>query len=325
MILSILKPGLLATIQDLGRPASQAWGVPVGGAADTLSHRLANFLAGNPGEAATLEVAGGGWLARVEEGGWLGVTGAEGSLHINGQPAPCGRTIYMSEGAVIGINPGESTLFSYLAVPGGWTVPIVLGSASTCLAAEFGGLGGRSMKAGDVLKGPTQARTAERAGCWVSPWRVKVADFYTGVPEDVMYVIPGPEWNWWQAEQQQAFGQLPWTISAQSDRMGIRLEGQPLLYDEQEPMLSSAVGAGAIQVPPDGCPIILMADAQTTGGYPRIGQVAAADLPKLSQRPTGSTLRFRLTDLFTAEQLLFEQEQQLGKVEIALKYSFVYG
>jgi biotin-dependent carboxylase-like uncharacterized protein len=323
MVLSILKPGLLATIQDLGRPAWQAWGVPVGGAADTLCHRLANYLAGNPGESATLEIAGGGWLARVEEGGWLGVACPEGSLYINGRAAPCGRTIYMSEGAMIGIEAGGSTLFSYLAVPGGWTVPAVLDSASTCLAAGFGGLDGRSLKAGDVLKGPAQVQAVERAGCWVSPWRIKITDFYTDVPGDVVHVIPGPEWDCWSSGQHEAFCQLDWSISAQRDRMGIRLQGKPLVYGEQASMLSAAVTAGTIQVPPDGQPIVLMADAQTTGGYPRIAQVAAADLPKLTQRLSGSTIRFRLTDLFTAEQLLFEQEQQLRKVEIALKYSFI--
>jgi len=316
--MTILNPGLCATIQDLGRPYWLAYGVPSGGAADTLSHRLANYLIGNSANAATIEVTGG-FSAQVEDGVWLGFAGFGGQLWIDGRAVPPGgRSLYLPAGARLEIKPNVAGVFSYLSALGGWDVPQVLGSASNCLAAGFGGLEGRPLRVGDCLTASQSIYKQAHDKLWISPWFVRPEVFYTVGPPETLRVMPGPEWDFWPPAEQKNLFQTDWLLTPRRDRMGMRLQGNALSCPADSTMLSTGVTVGAVQVPPDGQPLILLADAQTTGGYPRIAQVIAADLPKIAQRPTASVVRFELCDLEEAEILFFAQERQLEHIRIAL-------
>ena len=353
MKITIITPGLLCTVQDLGRSGWRSAGVPPGGAADAWSHRLANLLVGNDDTAATLEIAGGNFRALVGRAGRLAVFGPGGELWIDGMPIGNGRPVWVTPGSEIDIRPRPEGNYTYLAAFGGWEVPVLLGSRSTCLAAGFGGLEGRALRKGDALAtssddfkssdewSPATSSDDSRsftpyssddsrsstpyssddlessdeggAGKWRLPYRE--------IPGNIIRVLPGPELGWWSAESRDRSFAADFTISTQRDRMGVRLEG-PADLRNFEPaagsMLSTAVMPGTVQIPPGGQPIVLLADAQTTGGYPRIAQVAAVDLPRLAQIPYGQTVRFQLISLAQSERLFLEREIRLRRIRTAL-------
>jgi len=321
MKITVLTPGILTTVQDLGRPPWRSSGVPLGGAADTWSHRLANFLVGNEDSATTLEIAGGGFLAHIEKSGWLAVCGAGGQFFIDKKEMGNGRLVFAPKGSQLEIRANPDGNFTYLATPGGWDVPEVLGSRSTCLSAGFGGLDGRGLRKGDVLRAssthsPGDSRSlGEYTRPIVSRWFVNSPTF--GKPDFVLRVLPGPEFHWWDKTEQQQFFNTSFVVSKQRDRMGVRLESNPT-FGKFDTMLSTAVCPGTVQVPPDGQPIVLLADAQTTGGYPRIAQVVAVDIPRLAQIPSGKTILFQRVTLEEAEELFFEQENLLRKIRLSL-------
>jgi len=333
MRIRILSPGPLTTVQDLGRPAWRSSGVPLSGATDVLSHSMANALLGNPDSDATLEIASGGLRAQVEQGGWAAHCGAGGTLSVDGVETESGRTLYLPDGAVLHIRATAEGNFSYLATAGGWEVPEVLGSRSTCLAAGFGGLEGRPLQAGDTLSSRMATHAAifsPKNHFWKSRWYAPPPTWQGGGPV-VIGALPGPEQDWWTAEQRRFFEEKPFQVTPQRDRMGVRLlpvdmvqgsvahlEGVPHFFKPPQAaaaMLSTAVAPGTVQVPPDGCPIVLLADAQATGGYPRIGQVAAADLPLLAQVPTGQVIRFQIISEKEAERRLWAQRRRVAAVQ----------
>jgi len=330
MKIRVLAPGLLATVQDLGRPEWRSSGVPLGGAADTWSHRLANFLVGNDGGVATLEIAGGGFRATVEKAGKLAVCGTGGQFFVNNTAIGNGRLVLAPKGSELEIRANPDGNFTYLATPGGWDVPAVLGSRSTCLSAGFGGLEGRGLRKGDVLWAADSSDDLKSSDelhggkVWVSKWFVSSPTF--GKFDNVIRTLPGPESHWWDETQQQQFYNTPFLISKQRDRMGVRLETASSdstfrkypTFGKLDTMLSTAVCPGTVQVPPDGQPIALLADAQTTGGYPRIAQVVAVDIPRLAQILSGKTVRFQQVTLEEAESLFFEQENLLRKIRLSL-------
>ncbi|MFM9950321.1 MAG: biotin-dependent carboxyltransferase family protein [Saprospiraceae bacterium] len=312
-------PGLLATIQDLGRPQARGYGVPRSGAMDTHSHVLANLLLGNAPEMATLECTGGKLDAIVEKGGRLALSGVGGALFINGRSVPAERAIGVPDGALLTIQPMPGGNFSYLATAGGWKLAPVFGSASTYLAGGFGGYEGRALKKGDVLQAALELD---------SPSKMEVASWFFRTTEHsaprletplVISVLEGPEWSWWQAAQQQAFLNNAARISKDRSRQAVRMEGLSVLGHTFAELYSTGVCPGAIQVPPGDDPAILMADAQTTGGFPRIAQVIAVDLPKIAQAKTGQLLRFRMVDLAEASRRLIEYELGLKRLGMAVR------
>ncbi len=317
-------------MQDLGRPQWHLNGVPLGGAADTLSHRLANFLVGNDGRAATLEIAGDGFRATVENAGKLSVCGAGGRFLVDKTSIGNGRLVFAPKGSELEIRANPDGNFTYLATPGGWDVPEVLGSRSACLSASFGGLEGRGLRKGDVLWAADSSDDFKssdelRGGkVWVSKWFVNLPTFQNlttfGKFDNVIRTLPGAEFHWWDETQQQQFFNTPFLISKQRDRMGVRLEtaSNGSTFGKFDTMLSTAVCPGTVQVPPDGQPIALLADAQTTGGYPRIAQVVAVDIPRLAQIPSGKAVLFQQITLEEAESLFFEQENLLRKIRLSL-------
>jgi antagonist of KipI len=360
--IKVLTSGTLATVQDLGRPEWRSSGVPLGGAADTLSHRLANFLVGNDDRAATIEIAGGGFSAQIRRAGCLAVCGAGGQFFIDKKEMGSGRLVFVPGGSELEIKADGEGNYAYLATLGGWDVPEVLGSRSTYLSADFGGLEGRGLRKGDVLASLQRGVIFEerksdisdwvemspllrrddtstlRSEIWVSKWFVNLTTFrkLSNFEDDAtLRVLPGPEFHWWEKAQQQQFFNTPFFVSKQRDRMGVRLETTLSVSNlttfeklsnlgnlgETKTMLSTAVAPGTVQVPPDSQPIALLADAQTTGGYPRIAQVVAVDIRRLAQIPSGKTVRFQLIALEDAERLFFEQENLLRKIQLALRWN----
>lgn len=329
MKLHITKAGPQASIQDMGRPDHRSSGVPLSGAADQLSHQLANFLAGNPATAATIEVTWGNWEATVLESGWLCVAGAGAGALINLEPARIGRLWWLEAGDTLSLPAKKEGFRCYVATPGGWSTPLVLGSRSTCLAAGFGGKEGRLLQAGDhVEHDPDQDHPLLHLTGrpkWSSPWFVEPTAFWENRVAGNLRYLQGPEWDWWNEYSQTGWMAAPWTVDSRSNRMGLRLKGDASFPpDREENMWSAPVEAGTVQVPPDGMPIILMADCQTTGGYPRIAQVAAVDLPKAAQLRPGETVRWEYIAPEQAERLLIKREQELAGLKRALRQQLQY-
>ncbi|GAB3877123.1 biotin-dependent carboxyltransferase family protein [Hymenobacter segetis] len=320
MSLRILRPGLLTTVQDLGRFGYQQDGIIVSGAADALALRVANLLVGNEEPVAGLEITLLGPRIRFEADHLIALTGAHLSPTLNGQSMGRNRAIWVAAGAELAFGPAVAGCRAYLAVAGGVAVPLVLGSRSTYLRAGFGGLNGRALRAGDELPigEPSATSAAIRAALFNSQKNWVQARFTPGPglcpaprPEPVIRALRGPEYAQFSAESQQAFWCQPFTISTEADRMGCRLQGPGLKRLETTELLSSAVTFGTVQVPAGGQPIALLADHQTTGGYPRIAQVISADFAALAQVRPGQRLRFQEVMLAEAQALYLAQEARV--------------
>lgn len=326
------KPGMLASVQDLGREGLRQLGICPGGALDTLALRLANRLVGNPEGAAGIELTMGNAELRFESDTRIALMGDDFGARLDGMPLYAGWSVPVRAGQSLkfgGANAtGRAGLRSWLAVAGGIDVPPVMGSRSTDLKAGFGGLGGRALKKGDRLPlgaSPlTEAQRARRAfGVHgPDPWRDEGADAPVAPACDdgarVLRVMAGPEAHQFTAASRAAFHAAAWRITPQSNRMGSRLEGPALQRTATGDMLSAGVVPGTVQVPPSGQPIILMGDAQTTGGYPRIAVVIRADLWKLAQAPLGGLLRLVEVDAAAALTAWQSQQRYLASVDQGL-------
>lgn len=284
--LDVLRPGLLTTVQDGGRWGQQALGVPVAGAMDTASLRHANLLVGNPAGAAGLEVTLLGPRLRAEAPLLVAVAGAPFELDVDGRPQAMDTPFVLGAGTVLTFGRREIGARAYLAVAGGIDVPLVLGSRATHLVSRMGGLEGRALKAGDRLPlGPAPGIQSHRAAA--GP-----AAHWLGPGPHGLRVLPGPQDDWFTDASRHAFFTTPFTVSPRSDRMGFRLDGPAIVRAHADELLSEPVPFGAVQVPAGGAPILLMADRQTAGGYPKIATVIAADLPVAGQLGPGDQIRF---------------------------------
>jgi biotin-dependent carboxylase-like uncharacterized protein len=320
----IRKPGLLASVQDLGRHGHRQLGICPGGALDVLSLTLANRLAGNTDGAAGLELTMGGCELQFETDTRIALAGDDFGASLDGVPLwPCwsvpvmaGQTLKLAGANAPGVR--KVGLRSWLAVAGGMDVPPVLGSRSTDLKAGFGGHEGRALRKGDRLAlGPSRLDAAQRIR---RPFGLRGPDWGTEEADGAiaLRVLPGPEFEGFTlAAREQLWGER-WRITPQSNRMGSRLAGAELKRKRSGDMLSSGVIPGTIQVPPSGQPIILMGDAQTTGGYPRIGVVIRADLWKLAQAPLNGKLRLVQVDQAQALQAWAAQQRYLVQVSQGL-------
>lgn len=319
------SPGLLTTFQDLGRRGYQHLGIGPGGAMDEVSHRMANLLVGNPAGTATLEITLAGPVLHFETDAMIALCGGDLSPEIEGRPVPLWRPVLARGGSRLVFGRPARGSRCYLAVAGGFMIPPVMKSASTHLAAGFGGFHGRPLRAGDrVETGPShpspypslQARfNRERppflAPGWHVPW-FRELDF--ALPS-TLRIIPGPQWPSLTTGSRAGFLEDTFRVASNSNRMGLRLEGPRLSLEQAMEMLSSGVATGTIQLPPDGSPILLMADRQTTGGYPRIGELASVDLPKAAQLRPGDTLRFTVIPLEEAQELYLSREARFSELE----------
>ncbi|MGY3088155.1 antagonist of KipI [Hymenobacter sp. UYAg731] len=331
MSLRILRPGLLTTVQDLGRHGYQQDGIIVSGAMDALALRVGNLLVGNAENAAGLEITLLGPRILFETDHLIALTGAHLSPTLNGQPVGRNRAVWVAAGAELVFGPAVAGCRAYLAVAGGVAVPLVLGSRSTYLRAGFGGLEGRALRAGDELPvgAPSATGAAIRAMLFNSQQTWAQARFTPGSdlcpaprPEPIIRAVRGPEYAQFSAESQQTFWHEPFTIGTEADRMGYRLQGPGLERLEETELLSSAVTFGTVQVPAGGQPIALLADHQTTGGYPRIAQVISADFSALAQAQPGQRLRFQEVTLAEAQTLYLAQEARVRELRRGIETVF---
>jgi biotin-dependent carboxylase-like uncharacterized protein len=316
----VQKPGLLASVQDLGRHGHRQLGICPGGALDVLALKLANRLVGNADGAAGLELTMGGCELRFETDTRIALAGDDFGAQLDGVPLwPC-WSVPVAAGQVLKLQGANASgakkagLRSWLAIAGGIDVAPVLGSRSTDLKAGFGGHEGRALRKGDKLQlGPSQLDAAQRArkpfGLRGPDWGAEEADGAIA-----LRVLPGPEFEQFTLAARDVLWGERWRITSQSNRMGSRLAGTELKRKRAGDMLSSGVIPGTIQVPPSGQPIILMGDAQTTGGYPRIGVVIRADLWKLAQAPLNGKLRLVQVDMAEALAAWADQQRYLAQV-----------
>lgn len=328
MSLTVVRPGLLTTIQDLGRPGRQHLGVPVNGAMDEISHRIANMLVGNDESEATLELTVNGPTLRFESDAVVALCGANMGGVADGQPLPWWRPVRIPRGATLTFARPEIGARAYLAVAGGFDVPAVLGSRSTALAGGYGGFRGRALRKGDVvpLRAPHEAATPrwvrllsrDRHGLAYPNWSVSRARMPYRVRPQVVRILPGRHWSMFTIAAREQLTRALYRVALDSDRMGYRLEGAPLETRRGPDVLSEAVVMGAVQIPPGGDPIILMADRQTTGGYPVVAVVAGIDLPVVAQIVPGEDVQFRMITVEESYAATVEREHQLGRVRQAL-------
>jgi biotin-dependent carboxylase-like uncharacterized protein len=270
-MIEVVRPGPLATVQDLGRPGYAHLGVPHSGAADTGSLRLANRLTGNPEGAAGLELTFGGAALRFHAPAWIAVTGAP-------LPGTMNAPRHVPAGQVVEFGTPYAGVRTYVAVRGGIEVPPVLGSRSADLLS---GLGPAPLAAGDRLG----------VGHATGPIGVDVAPGFEPEDEPVLRFVAGPRGDWFETLDPLTGG--AYEVTAQSNRVGVRLDGAPLARRRDGELASEGMVTGALQVPPDGLPIILLPDHPTTGGYPVAATLVAADVPRAAQLRPGQRVRFR--------------------------------
>jgi antagonist of KipI len=305
----VIRGGMLTTIQDSGRWGYQSRGVPVAGPMDPLSHRLANALVGNDRGAATLEVTLLGPELEFEDERVVAVTGADFEITLDGKPAPAGAPFIVSAESHLRFGPRRRGARAYLAIRGGVAVPSVLGSRATHLISAMGGVAGRALKAGDRL--PLGVADVMR------PTAAPLADRLVPLPAQParLRVLPGPQADAFAADALNALQSAPYTVGQQSDRMGFRLVGPPLAHARGADIISDATPLGVLQVPASGQPILLMADRQTTGGYPKIATVISADMAVAGQLGPGDTIVFSMCAPREAMAALIAQERALMALE----------
>ncbi|HXH31328.1 MAG TPA: biotin-dependent carboxyltransferase family protein [Bacteriovoracaceae bacterium] len=312
MSLAVIQPGLLSTIQDLGRRGFQKQGIVVGGVMDSYSARIANFLVGNFHDEALLDISMIGPTIRFTHNHLIAVTGADLTPLLNGSKMKSWAPVHVKAGSILSFDAFERGRYAYLAVSGGFDVPRVLGSRSTHLKAELGGFFGRALRAGDLLPAQPMEQWGEEKNWWMI-----FPEFIMPETTPVIRVLRGPEWDLIPGHDH--FFLDDFILSSQSDRMGYRIQGESAVFSHNQEMISSAVTYGTIQIPPDGHPIILMADRQTTGGYPRIGHVITADLPKVAQVLPGKKIKFQEVSIRQAQEACVLLESKIKKIEGALR------
>jgi antagonist of KipI len=327
----VVSGGLQTTVQDLGRPRTQRHAVPVGGAMDTMALRLANVLVGNDENAAALEATLIGPALRFDAPATIAIGGADLSATIDGTPLARWRAAVVAAGATLHFGRPETGCRAYVAIAGGIDVPTVFGSASTYLRASFGGVGGRALRDGDELRfgepSPLSGRIAaslhtESSAPAVARWLAGMTLRPPYTAEPIVRLIPGAHADALDTASRTALFGDRFRVSASSDRMGYRIEGPQIRLRERLEMLSEGVTFGTLQLPPGGSPIILMADGQTTGGYPRIGEVASVDLPLVAQLKPGDHVRFTPISLDDAQRLYLERESEVTQMKIGIAYRF---
>lgn len=301
--LQIVKPGLLTTVQDLGRYGHQASGVPVAGPMDMFSHRLANQLVGNVPDAATIEITLLGPELVIEAETTIAVAGAQFELTCDDRPLAMHASHAVHHGQRLKFGRIVEGARAYIAVAGGIQTAPVLGSRATHLVSRMGGFHGRALASGDRV--PITNESAPR------PARKSTGLTLPSNGRALLRVMPGPQADWFDADALKTLGSVSFRVSPQSNRMGYRLQGPPLVRKHDGELISEPLGIGAIQVPAAGEPILLMADRQTAGGYPKIGYVISADLPLAGQLAPGDFIEFHVCSQAEAIAALISRERQL--------------
>ena len=323
MNLIVTRAGFQTTIQDLGRTGFRQFGVSSGGALDLHALRIANLLTGNDESAAGLEFTQGNIRLRFEDERVLSWCGGDYEVCVASHSIPRGHSALVLAEDELSISGPRQGWRGWLAVSGGVAVPPVLGSRSTDLRANFGGLDGRALRDGDKLLLGDQSDfarslidllTQRRVSSWSSPaeWSG------TAKTKPILRIVRGCDWDRFNASTHHALTSETFSVSPDSDRMGVRFNALELHRNDDVDLVSEAVAPGTVQVPPGGRPILLLGDCQTIGGYPKIAHVITVDLSIATQLRPGDTVRFQEISLPEAHRLLFEREQELERFRIGL-------
>ncbi|HKM84487.1 MAG TPA: biotin-dependent carboxyltransferase family protein [Candidatus Acidoferrum sp.] len=306
--LVVENPGLLTTVQDLGRPGYGPLGVSPSGAADSVALRLGNMLVGNEQGAAALEMTLVGGRYRFPEGGVIALAGADFGAKLDGQPVEMWVAHAVRPGGTLEMGLTRAGARCYLCIAGGIQVEHFLGSASTHLLSGLGGFAGRGLRKGDVLQFGTAEQRIRRR-------RISRQVLETLKPRKSLRVTQGPQEEWFSEAATRAFYEGAFRVSEDSDRLGLRLEGAALTPESPHEMISEGVSLGAVQVTPSGQPIILFVEQQTAGGYPKIANVIGADLHSIAQLRPRDEIRFARVSLDEARALWIAQERLLNSGE----------
>ena len=305
--LEVEAPGFLTTVQDLGRFGAQALGVPVSGALDPLSLRLANALVGNPDGTAGLEIRMIGPKLKVHGGpARVALVGTEASLLVTGAeafPVPSAQSVTVAPGDTLQVGSIADTGVCYLSIAGGFHADTHFSSQATYIPAKLGGIAGRALEEGDLLKLTEQDSTASG--------EMRLTKDPTGAAPGKIRVVLGPQADRFTPSAIDEFLRGEYVVQPTSSRMGLRLAGPKLSFRSGHNIPSDGIVTGSIQVPGDGQPIILLADRQTTGGYPKVATVVSADLPRLGRLRPGDEIRFTAIDVADAIKLRRSLERRV--------------
>ena len=318
MKMIISRAGFLTSVQDLGRTGHRHAGVSPGGALDAFGLRVANLVVGNHESAAGLEITFGALQLGFTDERIVAWCGGEFDVRIGSASLPAGHAARLQPDEELKFGKPQIGCRSWLAISGGVDVPTVLGSRSTDLRAQFGGMEGRALRdADELLLGKfrrSQTATTESISTWMAPheWASPASR------EPTLRFTRGMDWNRFNASALQQFTTEAFAVSPDSDRMGVRLDGPELKRADNPDLISEAVAPGTIQVPPGGKPILLLGDCQTIGGYPKIAHVITVDLGIAAQLRAGDVVRFSEVSLAEAHQLLLERESELKRFRIGL-------
>lgn len=325
MGVEVIKAGILTTVQDLGRYGYQKFGLNINGAMDEGAARVANILVGNDENNAVLELTLSGTSLKMTADHLIAICGGDMSATMNGQSVPMWQPFIAAKDAVISFGHYKSGCRVYIALAGGVDLVAVLGSYSTNIRANIGGYEGRALRSGDMIEVHDMRNQICSMGLWqklrsndsiafnAQHFGIAHADSVT------IRFITGPEYELLDEDNKRKFTQSKWSIDSQSDRMGYRLQGPALEMVHKKELITEGVVHGTIQLPANGQPIVLLSDRQTTGGYPRIAVVAAVDIPMFGQLKPGSVITFTAVTMEEAEKLLFDSEQDIKRLKIAIQ------
>jgi antagonist of KipI len=308
-VIQVQAPGLLTTVQDLGRDGFGPLGVSPSGAADAISLRVGNRLVGNPEGAAGLEMTLLGGTFGFPQGAVVALTGSDFAASLSDAPIELWTSLPVRAGQTLRVGSTRSGARCYLCVQGGIAVKSFLGSASTHLLSGLGGYAGRALRKGDALQIGSVTKPLQR-GTIPSQTLERLA------PRKLLRVTPGPQSDAFPKSSLQQFYEGTYRVAEDSNRMGLRLEGQPIAQNSSGEMITEGVSLGAVQITAGGLPIILFVEQQTTGGYAKIANVISADLHSLGQLRPRDEIRFEPVDWDTARCLLLEQAELLASEDL---------
>lgn len=320
MSLLIQKQGLSDTFQDLGRYGYQYLGVNPGGVMDSIAMRIANALVGNDPEEAVLEMHFPAAVILFEEAVLLSLAGADFSAAIGDKEIPICHPVLVSAGSILHFRSKQKGARVYLAIQGGFQLSRWLDSCSTHLRAKVGGFQGKALQKNDRIFCKQQQSIFKQLpdiAFEILHWQANMHDFYR---EEKLRFVPGEEYWLLQIASRHKLEDHPFHISRESDRMGYRIKGESLMLETTLEMISSAITRGTIQLLPDNQLIVLMAEHQTTGGYPRIGHIISADFPTLAQLDTGADFSLQQITLTEAEDVFCKQEMNLQQLQNACNF-----
>lgn len=318
MSLQVIKAGIMDSIQDAGRYGSRHLGINTSGAMDKPAMQIANMLVGNETEEGVIELHFPSSVFLFGYPALIAIAGADFSATVNGEPVPNLHPVWVNRNDVLQFHKPMYGVRAYLAVAGGFGLKKWLNSFSTNLKARAGGFQGHILQKGDeILFRQSFPATPGQTEFKTLPWK---AEDDRGDKDKEILVLPGNEWDRLSEKSKKDFTGNPFKITQQSDRMGYLLNNNPMNAEATEELVSSAVSFGTIQLLPDGSLIVLMADHQTAGGYPRIAHVITAHHSKLAQAGAGQEIFFRFTDQATAENLYLQQQQHLQQLQNACTF-----